>query len=294
MKRPKRTKRESKDELLMFGLRAKLFISSIRWILFLNVLLFLVACVFIHFQDIVQSASSFSATTIGVIGTLVGAFVGGFFTLVGSFYANTLQQRSSQNIRKKNTIYNPLYDELVSNLKIITEDNKYPTLVEFEVGPQTMCPHPQFSAWQRICSDNRKLSVPKILDNSMNELYLRINNYLKVRNLASVATRKIIKSVLAENNCSAKPFANVGEAVSDKLLDGKRISKTNCIITDKNADTIDDALWDRISARVSELAESNDDINKVRQSYAEWVEAQKYAIEVLSLLIKQAQQRYEG
>ena len=88
-----------------------------------------------------------NSTMFGVIGTLLGAVVGGAFTLLGSVWVNSKQQKAVQNVRRKNVIYSPLYDELLDIQNRILKLNPYPAYIHFEKGPQTMNPHPQFSAW---------------------------------------------------------------------------------------------------------------------------------------------------
>ena len=53
------------------------------------------------------------ATLFGVVGTLLGAIIGGAFSLLWSVWINNRQQRAIQNIKRKNVIYSPLYDELI-------------------------------------------------------------------------------------------------------------------------------------------------------------------------------------
>ena len=49
----------------------------------------------------------------GSFSALLGALVGGFFSLAGSIGVAKMQQKSQREILKKNTIYKPLYDELM-------------------------------------------------------------------------------------------------------------------------------------------------------------------------------------
>lgn len=55
-----------------------------------------------------------NAGLFGVVGTLLGAFIGGVFSLMGSVWVNNKQQKAAQNIKRKNIIYSPLYDELIN------------------------------------------------------------------------------------------------------------------------------------------------------------------------------------
>lgn len=85
-------------------------------------------------------------TTFGVIATLLGAVIGGVFTLLGSIWVNKREQKSIYNLRRKNIIYNPLYDELINIKSNILEKNQYSSHIVFGIGQQTIIPHPQYSA----------------------------------------------------------------------------------------------------------------------------------------------------
>ena len=42
-----------------------------------------------------------NAGLFGVVGTLLGAFIGGLFSLMGSVWVNNKQQKAAQNIKEK-------------------------------------------------------------------------------------------------------------------------------------------------------------------------------------------------
>lgn len=48
----------------------------------------------------------------GVAGTILGTVIGGLLTLAGSIWVYSKEQRAKQNVKRKNLIYSPLYDEL--------------------------------------------------------------------------------------------------------------------------------------------------------------------------------------
>ena len=51
---------------------------------------------------------------------------------MGSIYVNNKQLTSNFEIKRKNIIYRPLYDELLEIRKILVEENPYPHFVEFD------------------------------------------------------------------------------------------------------------------------------------------------------------------
>lgn len=62
------------------------------------------------------------------------------------------------------------------------EKNQYPGYIVFGIGRQTIIPHPQYSAWDRIKNDTRYLEVPSLLKDQMEKLYDTLREYISVRN----------------------------------------------------------------------------------------------------------------
>ena len=137
-------------------------------------------------------------TLFGGVGTLVGAIIGGFFSLMGSVWVSSKQQRAVHNIKRKNVIYSPLYDELVDIQDRILVENPYPNYIVFQKGMQTIIPHPQFTAWGRIKSDTRYLEVPVILKKQMEQLELAVREYNDIRGKANDEIKKILNKILTK------------------------------------------------------------------------------------------------
>ena len=51
----------------------------------------------------------------GVIAAVIGALVGGMVTLFASVYVHNNQLKAKSAVHRKNTIYKPLYNELMEN-----------------------------------------------------------------------------------------------------------------------------------------------------------------------------------
>lgn len=166
----------------MNQLKFKFWIQKYKKILFCIVILALVGIIALLISKVSINVNIADSAVIGVAGTLLGAVIGGFLSLMGSLWINSKQQRATQNIKKKNVIYSSLYDELVDIQNRILVLNPYPNYVVFEKGDQTMTPYPQFSAWGRLKADTRYLEVPNILVKKMEQLESAIQKYLDMRN----------------------------------------------------------------------------------------------------------------
>lgn len=166
----------------MNQLKFKFWIQKYKKILFCIVILALVGIIALLISKVSINVNIADSAVIGVAGTLLGAVIGGFLSLMGSLWINSKQQRATQNIKKKNVIYSSLYDELVDIQNRILVLNPYPNYVVFEKGDQTMTPYLQFSAWGRLKADTRYLEVPNILVKKMEQLESAIQKYLDMRN----------------------------------------------------------------------------------------------------------------
>lgn len=230
-------------------------------------------------------------TLFGVIGTLIGALIGGTFSLLGSVWVNNRQQRSRQNIKRKNIIYSPLYDELVDIQNNILKYNPYPSYITFEKGPQTMAPHPQYDAWRRIKSDTRYLETPEYLKKQMDKLENTIKRYKNVRNKVDDEVQKIFNDVLIEKKLEPCSIVNIGTVISNSILknEGEDIY-SRAMFDDKN---IDIEKKEEINRNMWKICNSNLLVIETRACYDDLLKVQEQTIEMLSVLIKRVLLKYE-
>ena len=233
-------------------------------------------------------------TMLGVMGTLLGALIGGAFSLMGSIWVNSKQQRAVQNIKRKNVIYSPLYDELVDIQDNILERNPYPSYIEFKKGMQTIMPHPQFSAWGRIKADTRYLEVPDILRKQMERLESTIHVYQAIRYDVNDELKNILNSVLIENKLNQCTIMNIGDVISKDVLADKNVDIYHSAMEIGEEKVLDETIRQKINSQIYERAEKNQKVIEVRKRYYDWINTQQQTIELLGLLIKQVIQKYEG
>lgn len=233
-------------------------------------------------------------TTFGVIATLLGAVIGGVFTLLGSIWVNKREQKSIYNLRRKNIIYSPLYDELVNIKRNILEKNQYPGYIVFGIGQQTIIPHPQYSAWDRIKNDTRYLEVPLLLKDQMKKLYDILREYISIRNSADAEIKEIVNKVLVMNGFEPSTIINLGEILSSDILQGKDVDIFNEIYFSKENCNISKEEVKKINLQILNFANELSSLNNIRRVYTIWMQEQDKAIEILSLLIKEIMQKYEG
>lgn len=233
-------------------------------------------------------------TTFSVIATLLGAVIGGVFTLLGSIWVNKREQKSVYNLRRKNIIYSPLYDELINIKCNILEKNQYPGYIDFGIGQQTIIPHPQYSAWDRIKNDTRYLEVPLLLKDQMEKLYDKLREYISIRNSANAEIKEIVNKVLVMNGLEPSRIINLGDVLSSDILQGEDVDIFNEIYISKENCNISKELVKKINLQVLNLANELSSLNNIRRVYILWMQEQDKAIEILSLLIKEIMQKYEG
>lgn len=235
-----------------------------------------------------------NSTLFGVIGTLLGALIGGVFSLMGSVWVNSKQQRAVQNVKRKNVIYSPLYDELVDIQYHILQKNPYPNYIFFKKEIQTILPHPQFTAWRRIKSDTRYLEVPDVLVKQMEQLEESIHYYQEVRQKANDEIQNILNSVLKDNNLNTCSLINVGSIISGDILNQNEIDIYHKTMEIGNEKTIDKFTREKINKEIYYRCNNAQAIIEVRKKYKEWLNIQSQTIEMLSILIKQVLVQYEG
>lgn len=233
-------------------------------------------------------------TIFGVIATLLGAVIGGVFTLLGSIWVNKREQKSINNLRRKNIIYSPLYDELINIKSNILEKNQYPGYIVFGIEQQAIIPNPQYSAWDRIKNDTRYLEVPLLLKEQMEKLYDTLREYISIRNSANAEIKEIVNKVLVINGLEPSTIINLGDVLSSDILQGKDVDIFNEIYFSKENCNISKDVVKKINLQILNLANEHSSLNNIRRVYTLWMQEQDKAIEILSLLIKEIMQKYEG
>lgn len=275
-------------------LKIKIFIAEHRIVLYV---LFIIGII-ITIINFPISSTIFpkDSTMVGVVGTLLGAIIGGVFTLIGSIYVNNKQIIANSEIKRKNVIYRPLYDELLEIKEIIDKENSFPNRVEFGRGMQTIKRHPQISAWQRINKDSRKLDTPKILKKQYEKYFEIVKRYVDIRPDANNIIQDIINEVLKKKIGTECTISNLGYFVSSDILKNGRnsnIIREHCKDSLKDKIEISDDIWDEIEKEIYDILENNIKIKNIKNSFYNWTKVQDETIELLELLILEINIKYE-
>lgn len=274
-------------------IKIKINLYKYRYLIYL-ILLAIGLLVFIKVLPYINIPTD--ATTIGVVGTLLGAIVGGIFTLIGSIYVNNKQLTANFEIKRKNIIYRPLYDELLEVNKIITEENPYPKYIVFEKRTQTVVRHPQLDAWNRINSDSRILETPKCLKKQYNKLIDSIKKYEKERNTVNEPIKNALNEELSKNLNISCSITNIGDVISSDILENKFSRHfLNSYINNpfNNGENISDKEILEVEQALLKKCNEIDEIKNVRSIYKDWVKEQRKTIELLESLIIEIGIKYE-
>ena len=278
----------------MKQLKVKFFMLKHKRLLFLMVVIISVVLGIVGIGKINEKMISDNPTMFGVAGTLTGAVIGGFFSLMGSVWVNSKQQKATQNIKRKNVIYSPIYDELVDIHNRILIENPYPIIVRFEKGMQTMRPHPQFSAWRRIKADTRYLEVPDLLSKQMEQLENTVRKYQNIRGKASDEIQRIFNDILRKNGLAECSIRNIGEVISKNILSNSRTDIYGEAMEFDGKKKLDTCMRMKINNEIYDRCNRNSVVLETRLCYENWLKIQSEAIQMLGLLIKQVLLKYEG
>ena len=226
----------------------------------------------------------------GSFSALLGALVGGFFSLAGSIGVARMQQKSQREILKKNTIYKPLYDELMKNDDILRSKNPFPIEVWCDTNPRTIVESPSFAAWNRIQRDNRLLDVPESIQTQMNDLEETIERYLRLRRGVGTPVQKICYETLKAQGKENVLFTNIGDMVSDAVLNTD-IDRALEYITEYRNKTEDD---EKIAQEIYNACLETEDIRKIKELQKKWRDMQNGILDELAMRIKYISMKYEG
>jgi hypothetical protein len=155
----------------------------------------------------------------GIFGSLLGAIIGGMLTFTAAIYSQRNQTAARGAVVRKNTIYTPLYDELVS-IRAMLEENPYPQLFELGSGRQTALPHPIFGAWERIKKDSRILQVPQYIANNLEEYTESVRTYLSLRYESARDVQEKMNQIYRREHNAEFEIKNIGDTMLASVILG--------------------------------------------------------------------------
>lgn len=232
---------------------------------------------------------------ISVIGTLLGAIIGGVCTLGGSIIINDREQKKANATRRKNKIYEPLYDELQIIHNKILKNNPCPSFIAFEkIQQDEKSEAPQYIEWGKIKNDSRIFEVPSELKDAMESLYAAIDSYQEKRQNAVKSLDEIYYSddivrIPSINPLNIRPSYNSG-ALLFGLFSGVR-PNYNVLMPPNfcaNTEILND-LWNNIIIK----AENDSALKECKNAVDAWNTAEENALNLLTKLIKEIVDEYE-
>ena len=277
--------------------KAQLFWAKYgRWIIAGFTLLATAAIIFLFCKfNLFEKISSWKGETVAVIGTLLGAIIGGVFTLIGSIYVNKKHLKAQTHIKRKNLIYKPLYDELCEIENDVLATNPYPSMIFFETLDRASQKFPQYTVWGRIKSDTRYLETPKILIEEIDKLYNKIGNYINARNNDNEMMTELANEILQEVIGTKCSLINFGDCIIKHALNdiGAEVFKQykDCL---KEKVDVTDEQWKQADDKFYEKCRENETIINIKSARQEWDLQQKKVIELLTDLIQYVNIKYEG
>lgn len=236
---------------------------------------------------------SYDKATIGIVATILGAIIGGASTLIGSIWVHSKQIKEQNNIKRKNTIYKPLYDELINIQNNILKGNPYPDHIDIGSGQQCILHHPQYFVWYRIKNDSRYLETPTVLKDQMELLQNAVEQYLDARCKSDENVHKIFNDLLV------KKGEHINDINFESLITKHILRNDECNYYEKvmsignNSIKITDEIIE-FNKCFRKMCNKNIAIINTRIKYKELIKIQEDTIEMLSLMIKLITNKYGG
>lgn len=287
--------RANKGEIGLSNIKGKIiFAKNCKWIIGIITLICMGVLVYLFYEyNLIEKIKNLKSETIAVIGTLLGAFVGGVFTLIGSIYVNRKQIKAQTHIKKKNLIYKPLYDELIQ-INEILKGNPYPRRIAFKIDKYDNIHTPQYSVWGRIKADTRYLETPKYLICEYELLMSKIDNYIKTYEKIGDEITDIINGILQEVIGTKSTIGNIGDCLAEDALSDSQEDVFRVYLLDFSGNvTISQENKLEVNNRFYEICNKNEKIKAIRNAKQQWKIQQEKVVDILTNLIKYVNIKYE-
>lgn len=226
----------------------------------------------------------------GVAGTILGAVIGGLLTLAGSIWVYSKEQRAKQNVKRKNLIYSPLYDELQTIYDTVFAKNYYPPHADFSKEKQQYHDDVRFSAWERIKMDTRYLETPDAVKNQMELLCEMVQEYDTARQEFNGEVERIFDRIVEKYGEPQSMFKGRGWVISKGILSKEDKNLYKEITRSKEENEVSK----KIDKEVREEVENSDAMKHFKDCYAEWKATQEQTTKLIASLIEQVLLKYEG
>lgn len=278
-----------KEKIKLFFAKYSTAITIITMIVVL-----LIIAYFVKKTDVLAIFKDISDTEFAVYGTLLGAIVGGVFTLIGTSFVNKQQLKAQTQIKRKNLIYKPLYDELMEIHEDYMKQNPFPQYVAIGKSKTSMPRFsPQYTVWERIKSDTRYFETPESLKKEIKILYKYIGDYLVAINDMNTIIKDILNTTLQTELSTECAIINIGDVLSRCVLTESSLDIFNQL-NDALKPKIDDENRQRVSNLFYEKCKQNKQIQTIKRARKTWFEQQKRVLELLTTLISFVTIKYEG
>lgn len=228
----------------------------------------------------------------GSFSALLGAIVGGFFTLLGSVGVAKMQQRAQKEVLKKNIIYKPLYDELVKNDRMLTRENPYPRSVRLNNEHPAFEPALEFCIWTKIKDDSRFLETPEVVADKMMELQQLAENFIAVKKNAIGTLDECWKESQIKFGIKPENYSSMSEWELAIVLEVDK----ECTLEElkRRLDGLDENYDICMIRDFYNTSRKNPQILEVEKARKLYLSKQTEMIEFLTTYIKYIDLRYEG
>ncbi len=159
-----------------------------------------------------------------------------------------------------------------------------------------MTRHPQYTAWQRIQNDTRILQTPDVLVDQLNRLYTSVEEYINNRYRVNEAIKETLNKVLIEEINLSCPIINIGDVIShDILLNNNKnlFEDRSLFFQEEDLTEFTQEKLERVNRKIYEECLELKEVIEIKELYNTWLYEQRNTIELLSILIKTINLKYE-
>lgn len=274
----------------MKNLKLKYYMVKFKTpIIFVVVLggIFIISNLFFSKEEVVAAIDDSNGSgNLELYSALVGTIVGGAISLVSSIWVSNRQIKIGAELKRKEDIYKPLYNEMLVLKQVMFDPDKY--FKRIYIDSQLNVLAPNYLEWNKIKNSTYYIEIDDILKDRMGGLVKTVNEYNDLYSQSKYELEIILRKALESVNCKIAHR----DLLLQKTFNGDRFDYfEDHIVVDIDKSNFD--WYEDKNNEIYEVLSSNTKLSSTKEKYMYLKKEHEEIISLLAIIIETIHIKYE-